>query len=162
MRDHRGQVRGIRLRFPDGRKKAIFGGHDGLFIPDCLTYSMPLLIAEGPTDTAALLDLGFEAVGRPFCTGGTALCVELARAHWPLDVVVVADADVCGRRGAESLAAALLPYAHTVRVIQPPKGIKDARAWKIAGANFTEVQAAIGAAGIRRIEIRSREVVHGR
>lgn len=162
MQDHLGQVRGIRLRFTDGRKKAVFGGHDGLFIADGLTYSTPLLIAEGPTDTAALLDLGFEAVGRPSCTGGVALCADLARAHWPLDMVVVADADVCGQRGAESLAVALLPYSRAIRLIRPPEGIKDARAWKMAGATFADVQAAIDAAGIRHIAIRSREVVHGR
>ena len=163
MRDHLGRVRGIRLRFPDGRKKAIYGGHEGLFIPDGLAYSAPLLMAEGPTDTAALLDLGFEAVGRPSCTGGVALCVELVRAHWPLDVVVVSDADTCGQRGADSLAVALLPYAHVVRVIQPPNGIKDARAWKMAGATAADVQATINGAAIRHMEIRSRrEAVRGR
>lgn len=162
MEDHLDQVRGIRLRFADGRKKAIFGGHEGLFIPAGLAYSTCLLIAEGPTDTAALLDLGFEATGRPSCMGGVSHCVELAREHWPLDVVIVADTDVCGQRGAESLTISLLPYAHTIRVIQPPEGIKDARAWKLAGATFADVQAAIDAASIRQMEIRSREVRHGR
>jgi len=51
-----GQVVGIRLRFPDGRKLAVTGGREGLFIPTDLTYRELLLVAEGPTDTAALLD----------------------------------------------------------------------------------------------------------
>jgi phage/plasmid primase-like uncharacterized protein len=154
MQDHVGQVRGIRLRFSDGRKKAISGGHDGLFIPDGLAYSTTLLIAEGPTDTAAMLDLGFEAAGRPSCTGGVPFCVELVRAHYPLAVVIVADSDIYGQRGAEALATTLLPYAASVRVIQPPAGIKDARAWLLAGATHEDVQEVIDKAVVRRFTVK--------
>ena len=34
MTDAAGRVRGIRLRTDEGRKFAVRGGHDGLFIPD--------------------------------------------------------------------------------------------------------------------------------
>jgi phage/plasmid primase-like uncharacterized protein len=72
MRNANGKVVGIRLRRPDGRKVSVTGGHEGLFIPRGrdLYPGEPLLIAEGPTDTAALLDLNFMAIGRPSCTGG--------------------------------------------------------------------------------------------
>lgn len=153
MVDHTGHVLGIRLRFPDGRKLAVTGGHEGLFVPDGMGFLGPLLLPEGPTDCAALLDLGFDAVGRPSCSGGVRHCVELARAHWPLDVVVVSDGDAPGQHGAESLALTLLPYARSVRVIRPPAGIKDARDWKQAGATAADIQKLIDGAPLRRLNI---------
>ena len=153
MVDHAGYVLGIRLRFPDGRKLSVRGGREGLFIPDGLTYAGPLLLAEGPTDCAALLDLGFEAVGRPSCTGGTAHCVDLVRAHWPLDVIVVADGDPPGERGAAALAFTLLVYARTVRVIRPPDGMKDIRMWKRAGATAADLRKVVGNTPTRRLRI---------
>lgn len=154
MRDQAGHVLGIRLRFCDGRKMSVAGGHEGLFLPDGISFAQPLLFPEGPTDCAALLDLGFDAVGRPSCSGGVRHCVELIRTHWPLDVVVVADNDEPGQRGAESLALALLAVARSVRVIQPPDGIKDARAWKLAGARRADVERAIEAAPQRELTVR--------
>ena len=67
--------------------------------------------------------------------------------------------DEQGLRGAQSLAAALLPVAQAVRVIQPPQGVKDARAWALGGGTSTDVQAAIDMASIRRFSI--REVRYG-
>jgi DNA primase len=149
-----GHVVEIRLRFPDGRKLAVTGGREGLFIPDGLDYSGPLILAEGPTDCAALLDLGFPALGRPSCSGSVRHCVELVRAHWPLDVVVIADGDPPGQRGAEVLASMLLAYAQTVRVIRPPDEIKDARAWKQAGATAADIRTLIAGAPSRRLSIK--------
>ena len=59
MTDVDGNVWGIRIRRPDGAKFSIKGGKEGLFIPEEFGGDR-LLIAEGPTDTAALLDLGFK------------------------------------------------------------------------------------------------------
>jgi hypothetical protein len=154
-----GHVVGIRLRLRNGRKLSVTGGHEGLFVPDGLTFKRPLLVTEGPTDCAALLGLDFEAIGRPCCTGGVAHVVELVRSHWPLEVVVVADADEPGLRGARSLASSLLPVAQAVRVIQPPQGVNDARAWKLAGATHANVQEIIDVASIRRFSV--CEVHHG-
>ncbi|MCY2929852.1 MAG: hypothetical protein NTV86_10235 [Planctomycetota bacterium] len=159
MSDDSGKVLGIRLRFPDGRKLAVPGGREGLFIPQGLAYSGPLLVAEGPTDTAALLDLGYEAIGRPCCTGGVGHCIEIVRGHQPLAVVIVADADAPGQRGAEALATAILPYAASVRVIQPPEGVKDAREWKRVGGTQADVSAAIEAAVGRHLSV--KVVRHG-
>ena len=154
MVDRAGQVLGIRLRFPDGRKLAVTGGREGLFIPDGLDYSGPLILAEGPTDCAALLDLGLTAIGRPSCSGAVRHCIELVRAHWPVDVVVMADGDEPGQRGAESLASTLLIVARSVCVIQPPAGTKDMRIWKQAGATRADVERAIEAAPLRKLAVR--------
>lgn len=54
MQDADGKVVAIRLRRPDGSKRSVWGGHEGLFVPDGLHRDGLLLINEGPTDTAAL------------------------------------------------------------------------------------------------------------
>jgi len=63
MTDATGRLLGIHLRLDSGRKFAVTGGREGLFIPADLPQGGELLIAEGPTDCAALLDLGFAAAG---------------------------------------------------------------------------------------------------
>ena len=155
------RVRGIRLRSWTGRKWAVRGGREGLFLPTGRDFTKPLLIAEGPTDSAALLDLGFEAVGRPSCTGGTKRLVELVGQTRPPGVIIVADQDGPGERGAEALTCTLLAYAPSVRVIRPPAGMGDARAWKQAGATRADVQAVIDAAPERSLRL-TREGRAGR
>ena len=111
------------------------------------------VVAEGPTDTAALLDLGFQAVGRPSAMGGMRLLVEAALKWRPREVVIVADDDGPGQRGAANLARQAAVYCEVVRVITPPGGAKDARGWKRAGANSADLQRAIEAAKPRRLEV---------
>jgi DNA primase len=156
MSNAAGDVLGIRLRLPNARKLSVKGGKEGLFIPEGIDAHGLLVIAEGPTDTAALLDLGFPAVGRPSCTGGVKLLVELVRKLKPSGVVVVADADAPGQRGAESLATALVAYCFEVRIITPPTGVKDAREWKRGGATAADVTAAIDAAPVRKLRVSVR------
>ena len=161
MSDHTGSVRGIRLRKRNGAKSAIKGGREGLFIPTGLSCHDRLLICEGPTDTSAMLDLGFGAVGRPSCTGGTRLTIKLARRLGLREAVVVADHDSVGERGARDLAARLMPRVRGVRVITPPDDIKDARAWVLAGATRADVDGVIEQATSQRIAVRvgERQVV---
>jgi hypothetical protein len=156
MSNAAGDVLGIRLRLPGGCKLSIKGGKEGLFLPEGIGAGGPLLVCEGPTDTTALLDLRFSAFGRPSCMGGVKLLVELVRTHRPEGVVIVADADAPGQRGAESLATVLLAYSTSVRIIAPPSGVKDAREWKRRGATTADVQAAINAAPVRRLTVSIR------
>jgi phage/plasmid primase-like uncharacterized protein len=153
MQDASGNVAGIRLRLSNGRKFAVKGGSDGLFIPAGLPESDRLLIAEGPTDTAALLDLGFAVVGRPNCSGGAGLIVGLLKRRNTQDVAIVADGDAPGRRGAEDLASILAAYTPTVRIIVPPAGVKDARQWRQAGVTHGDIQAAIDAAPVKKLTV---------
>jgi hypothetical protein len=153
MRDAGGAALGFRLRLLGGKKLSIKGGREGLFMPEGIDGDGPLLIAEGPTDAAALLDLGFNAVGRPSCTGGVKLLVDLVRKHRPVELVIMADADTPGQRGAESLAAVLVAFCRAVRIITPPAGVKDAREWKRRGATAADVQAAIDAAPVRKLAV---------
>ena len=97
MRNPAGGVLGVRLRLPGGEKDLTSrAGMMGFFIPEGIDAGKLLLVCEGPTDTAAILDLGFSAVGRPSCTGGVKLLVELLRTAKPSGVVIVADADAPG------------------------------------------------------------------
>jgi phage/plasmid primase-like uncharacterized protein len=147
-----GKVIGVRLRAENGQKWAVSGSRQGLFIPDGQSApDDPVLVCEGPTDTAALLDLGFYAIGRPSCSGGSlTLAAMLAGCH----VVIVGDRDepktrpdgsvfFPGQDGAERLAEALLlARAQTVRIVYPLNA-KDAREWKRAGATADVVRTVI-------------------
>src|SRR5205807_2246215 len=146
---------GIRLRTGDGRKFSVRGGHEGLFVPAELTGVGPLLLAEGPTDTAALLDLGFDAIGRPNNSGGKGPLVALVCRLRPTEVVIVADndgpgadSDGPGRDGALDLARRLVIQVPRLQVLAPPPGIKDARAWRGAGATQETIIDAIRAADV--------------
>lgn len=143
MRGADGRTRGFRLRTEDGFKYSLKGGNEGLHIPEEISATEMLLLSEGPSDTAALLDLGFTAIGRPSCNGGHAQIIRLVRSLSVKCAVVVSDSDEPGRRGARSLANVLLPHCASVRIVEPPPGIEDVRAWKIAGATFSDVSLAI-------------------
>jgi hypothetical protein len=145
MYDGKRQVIGIRLRAEDGRKWAIAGSHNGLFWPSNLAGTGPLLVGEGPTDTAALLDLGYDALGRPSCAGAVEMVVEVVHRLGRRDVVVVADTDGPGIDGADRLAQALTQAGRWPKVIRPLQG-KDARAWLQAGATRAVVDAVIASA----------------
>lgn len=120
MRDSKGVVVGIRRRFPDGTKKSVTGGREGLFIPN-VEKQKRVYVTEGPTDCAAVLSVGLYAIGRPSCSGGVDALKIVTHGH---RVTVMADNDGPGRRGAEALA-----FAIGANVISPPTGIKDVRAW---------------------------------
>jgi len=153
-------VQGIRLRSRAGRKWAVRGSKAGLFIPADLDVNGLLWVCEGPTDTAALLDVGLEAVGRPSCLGGRRLLAKLVRRHNPQGVVIVSDRDDhgAGQRGAGALASALLLYAPSVRIIYPPDGIKDVREWKRAGATREDIQAVLDSTTSRVLRSERRSV----
>ncbi len=116
----------------------------GLFIPRDLNASSTVFFAEGESDTAALLTMGVEAIGRP----GATLCIEhavrLVRLRSVSSVVVVADRGPAGEEGARRLAQQLALAGHSVRVITPPA--KDAREWLRNGATGADLAALVAEA----------------
>lgn len=139
MRDGYGNIIGIRTRTEHG-KFSIVGSKNGLFIPAGLKHdsSELLLLVEGPTDTAALLDMGFEAIGRPSCNTGTKFIIQYIQ-QFNRQVVIVADNDTAktrqdgsqffpGQEGAARLAKEIEEIARGVRIIKPPS-YKDVREW---------------------------------
>lgn len=162
MRDADDHIIGIRLRRDDGRKLCIPGSKTGLFWPFGIDQAddQPLYLVEGPTDCAALLDLGLEALGRPSCTGGVDLLVEwLSRQR--RQVIIVADNDEPkdlpgglrsspGIAGAKRLAGALRPHCLGTTIIKPPGAYKDVRAWVNDGAKAEHIINLVQMAGARR------------
>lgn len=130
MRDAAKRIVGIRRRIVAGGKNSVSGGHEGCFVPIGLGPD-PLYICEGPTDTAAMLSIGLTAIGRPNCTGGTIIVAALVALR---HVVIVADSDTPGLRGASALAKKLTPLCKSVDMIEPPDPYKDVRQWIQAGA----------------------------
>ncbi len=143
-RDAAGEVIGTQYRHAEGKPTAKSGSKRGVIAAWPLegyagtSAAQPVFVCEGASDTAALLGLGLDAVGVPMAGHcGHMLAELLADRH----VVIVADADEPGQRGAAKIAAALLPRCASVRIIEPPERAKDARDAVIAGANahaFTE------------------------
>lgn len=123
-----GCISGIRTRTPNGAKFAITGSKQGCFTSS--TYELvgaadlePIFICEGPTDTAAMLGMDLYAIGRACCTHIPAGLVHFVGSH---EVVIVADRDVVGMRGAAALKS---KFAYNAKVIIPPPKYKDARDW---------------------------------
>lgn len=153
MRDGREQIIGIRIRGSRG-KWAVKGSRNGIFWPERI-YSgsdWPLVICEGATDCAALLDLGFDAIGRPSCLGGVDYISEFLKGR-RRDVIIMADKDAPkkrpdgsvwfpGQEGAMRLAKKILPIVRSVRVVKPPSH-KDVREWYNAGATREIVEVII-------------------
>lgn len=131
MRNARERVIGIRLRNLEGRKWAVCGSRNGLFMPEGFDPLGDVYICEGPTDTAACLGIGLEAIGRSSCRGEVAeiksLFTKLKR-----KAIVVSDNDGPGEAGAHALADELCGITD-VRVIYPLNA-KDIREWIVNGA----------------------------
>lgn len=144
-----GKIIGIRRRFPSGRKVSVNGSKNGLFIPADLPTEGTLLICEGSSDTATALDLGYATFGRPSCNSKVEMTANFARGR---AVIVVSDNDSVGRTGSKRLARILSLSCPSVKIIYPPKGIKDLRQWIKAGLSKEILQELIQK--IKPIEIR--------
>lgn len=131
MRDPTGTITGIQLRLRSGGKRAIRGSQMGLYHVGGLRPDSTIYVCEGPTDTASMLSLGLEAIGRASCRGSHDMIARMVRGR---DVVIVSDADGPGRQGADALARDLVRSCREVKVIEPV-GAADARDWVTATAS---------------------------
>lgn len=144
MRDAAMHILGIRRRFPDGHKSSFRGGHEGLFIPLDLKGNRAICVCEGPTDTAAMLSIGCNAVGRPSCRGGVKLIIEVCKAH---DVYIFPDRDPPGREGAFRLRQSMASTSGKIVIVEPPASYKDVREWIKAGAKASDISKWAGLCG---------------
>lgn len=121
MCDGYGNAVGIRLRNESG-KFAVRGSRQGIFLA-AVPAQKTLFVCEGPTDTAAAVDLGLFAVGRPNCCCGGLEIRTYARRHKCARAVIVSDNDKPGLDGARRVGRELLlPYA----ICMPPaKDLRD-------------------------------------
>lgn len=107
MKDGFGKIIGIRLRNEKGAKWAVKGSRAGIFLPYDHDAKNPLLICEGPTDTAAALTLGFSAIGRPSCMGNEQMINDFIRITKLTEAVILSDNDTAGRTGSFRLQSML-------------------------------------------------------
>lgn len=158
MYDGDQKIIGFRLRYAGGKKSCVPGSQNGLFLPIDFDPANPtdnfvdpfspmlLLTPEGPTDSAAAFDCGFQAVGRPSCSGGatflTQLLIKCSMHKHRRHVVIIADKDDThwhmkdnvpttpywpGWEGALALALNIWGTCAILKVVKPPKGAKDLR-----------------------------------
>jgi len=129
------QVLGIRIRRDNGKKFSVKGSKEGLFIPKGFEEdSRPVVVCEGPTDTACCVEMDFRTVGRPSCLGGGKLLKELLEGE---HVCILADSDGPGQNGANKLAQDLVKKSKSVSIATPP--VKDLREWKNEGCQREDV-----------------------
>lgn len=102
MKDGYGNNVGIRVRNEEGQKWAVTGSHAGIFYPN---YRPPkrVVAVEGPTDSAAALTMGLYPIGRPSCSGGVDHILTFVRKNHVEEMVLVADNDEPGIKGATDL-----------------------------------------------------------
>ena len=141
MFDPRKNIIGMRIRTTAGRKWAITGSRNGLFLP----FTPPpvvksgrtgrVYVVEGPTDLAALLNLGLYGIGRPDNQSGNAMIAQFMAIHKPESIVILHDTDPPGtpaaeltQLGAQKLAGILRRQWRSVYIMQPIK-CKDLREW---------------------------------
>jgi len=151
MRNEDGIVTGITLRGKDGRKWSVTGGHAGVYWPIGVeaTSRDTLFLPEGPTDCAAMLDVGCEAIGRYSNMAGLDILAGILQQRRRRLVVFVADNDEAKTRpdgttfypgidGARALASKLKRLADCTKILMPPRH-KDIRQWKATGTLSMDV-----------------------
>jgi hypothetical protein len=127
------KIIGIRLRNNEGRKWAVTGGRSGLFMPALAHRQDTVFLPEGPTDTAALISMGFYAWGRPNCMAGNEIIKEAVKLYRIRKAVIVSDNDELkqvgnreqrpGLIGAKKLKSEI--GIKSVIFIPPTKDIRD-------------------------------------
>ena len=149
MSDGSGLPIGIQFRSWDGRKSCVRGSRLGLFIPKDIVFKQEIVVTEGASDCAALLDLGFAVVGRPSCGAGIEHVIRLVQKYRIRSAVIAADSDMPGLDGAYQLASRIAPFVSVARVFSPPPGVKDVRAWTQRGATRGDIENAMELANDR-------------
>jgi hypothetical protein len=169
-----GAICGIKKRFPNGAKWYVKGSSPGLYFdPQMEPRPSTIFIPEGGTDTAALISMGMNAVGRPSALGGQRMLIEKLRSLKPGRVVVLGERDEdptrrgdpkvpscpiscqgcqhCspGTTAALSLVRALRPFLHCPISAALP-GAKDTRAWMMYGGKASEWVDSLSPLGMAR------------
>jgi hypothetical protein len=134
---------GVRFRTPAGKKFAIPGSTSGIFYPYGAMHTLSpfarLYFCEGPTDTAAALDMGCFAVGRPACRGAETFIASVLEQLAPDEVVIITDNDSAGLQGTRDL----LRHIRTRKKILVPPG-KDLRRFRQDGGTRELLEVLLG------------------
>lgn len=107
MYDGDGKVCGIRLRNREGKKWAVAGSKQGIFLPNFQPVDKVVYLPEGPTDVAALLSMGLFAIGRPSCLAGFEIIKATLERLKIYKAVIVSDNDELKAFGSKKLRPGL-------------------------------------------------------
>lgn len=134
------RIVGIRFRDLHGRKWAAKGSRNGLFLPSTFDPTRTITIVEGPTDTAAALDMGLNPIGLPSVIAPWRLIAEITLGRNVLFVLDCDGRDSPASDHAARLAMRIALYARELRCICCPA--KDMREWMIShGATKSDLAA---------------------
>jgi hypothetical protein len=149
----RGQIVGIRIRTHDA-KFCIRDSSNGFFLPRGVDGSETLYVVEGPTDTAAGLDLKLDIIGKPNATACTDELTRYLLAKQPEMVVFIGENDEPDRFGKRAgidgpraqCARAVAAGVNAVFIL--PLAGKDLREWKnVHGATRAMIESLARNAG---------------
>jgi hypothetical protein len=93
MRDGGGKIVGIRLRSEEGKKWALVGSANALFIPKDDYFTQTVYLVEGPTDVMAGVSIGLKIIGRPSCSAGMPDILRFIKENNIKRIVQIADND---------------------------------------------------------------------
>lgn len=129
MREANGNPVGIRYRLRSGKKFSELHSSEGLFhLPGDLIRDY-LIVVEGASDAAAVMDCGYiSVIGRANCRGNVAQIETLCRRLQPKVVVLIPDSDIVGIAGANQLRLRIERQAIPVKTLILPDVHKDVRA----------------------------------
>jgi putative DNA primase/helicase len=129
IRVSEGSVKPMRLGFLHILKEAGQINRNAHILPPS---EYPVLVVEGMTDTAAAMDLGFVAVGRP---SNLACMGELANLLRGRDCIILGENDrksdgkEPGKEGMIAARQALKLVCPSAKMLLPPEQYKDLRQW---------------------------------
>jgi len=152
----------VRFRKPNGQKAFVQGRHNdkGEWVPNLesvrrVPYRLPAVLqtetvylVEGEKDVATLEAWNLVASCNPGGSGSSKLYADWAGHFRGRNIVILPDHDQPGRKHAAAVAAALMPSAASVRIVElaglPPKG--DVTDWQQAGGTRAQLEQLAAAA----------------
>jgi hypothetical protein len=120
---------GIKRRNLEGNKWCVRHSKLGVYLPRLFDMNKPAIICEGESDTAAMLSMGYNAIGR--ASAMTCRVILSQFLNPALCHIIVADNDKNGIGGKEAFK--LRDKLCKACVIFPPAPYKDARQWCCSG-----------------------------
>lgn len=131
--DHK--IIGIRLEYCSDRlKRGVKGSKNGLVMfPYMKPNPEPLFVPEGASDVLAGYDMGLrELAGKPGRLTGLKYLIDYGKkCYRPL--IIISDRDEDGLEGAKYTAKNVAGVFKSIKIIMPPPGYKDLRAWYNSG-----------------------------
>ena len=135
MYDQFKQLTGLKRRNLTGDKWCLKKSRLGVYIPTKTDLDKPVVIAEGESDTAALLSQCYNVIGRPSAEGGLYILEKLLVNTPGVTIVVDNDKHNAGKNGALKLKERLTCPVSLVYI----KDHKDIRQW-INSGTFTRTK----------------------